>query len=331
MSKFKDFLEQFDGQGVEVVDASNRNQCFDLVVAWLDWLNLPRTFNHLYAYSIYENATDGTKSGFDLIPNTPDAIPLEGDVVVWAKSYNGTAGHTGIATGEGNTDTFKAFEQNDPTGTVSHVKEYSYDHVIGWLRPKVYEYDEVAQLDDWKKSAYDRALILLKELKLLEDDDSNLYKDDEGAVFVKIRQLIIDNENHHRGYEEFKEKYEQVIKDEKVIITLHKEKIAELTKIMKDLEKEKSDAEKKNTLLQTEMETALAKGKLDCQSDLTALKQSLQHDHIQEVDALKKQIETLEKEGVIKEVLKETPLADRFTGKTLKEKIIGILEILGAK
>lgn len=327
MSKFKDFLEQFNGQGVEVVDASNRNQCFDLAVAWLDWLDLPRTFNHLYAYSIYQSPTDGTKEAFELIPNTPDGVPLEGDVVVWGKSYNGTAGHVGIATGEGNLDTFKAFEQNDPTGSVSHVKEYTYDHVLGWLRPKNYEYDEVAQLDDWKKSAFDRALIGLKDRKLVETDASEQYMKDEEKIFVGIDKLIVDNENHHRGYEEFKAKYEQLIKDEKVMITLHKEKIAELTQIMKDLEKEKSDEQKKNTLLQTEMDTALAKGKLDCQSDLTALKQSLQHDHIQEVDGLKREIETLEKEGVVKEVFVESPLTERFKGKSLSFKIRSILEI----
>ena len=303
MSKFKDFLEQFDGMSVEVADGSNYAQCVDLAVAWLDWLDLPRTFNHLYAYSIFQSATDGTKANFDLIPNTPDGVPLEGDVVVWGKSYNGTAGHVGIATGEGDTDTFKVFEQNNPVGSVSHVGEHNYNHVIGWLRPKEYLYDEVAQIDDWKKSYFDRFISGLFQRKLLLLEDSYYYQDKEEELLVGIDKLIEDNEAHHRGYEEFKEKYANAEKD----LMLKENEIKNI--------KEQADSDLKK---------AVADARVECYREFDIEKGLL----LEKIEQLNKIL----KDGVqtIK-VPTETPLADRFRGKTLKEKIIGILEILGAK
>ena len=139
--KFKRFLDKYNGEHVEVVDPTNKNQCFDLAVAWLDFLGLPRSFNHYFAYSIYTNPTKITKENFDLIPNTDVAKPQAGDIVVWAKSFNRTAGHVAIATGEGKaegkyTDWFGALSQNDPLYSVCRVKHYKFNHVLGWLRYK---------------------------------------------------------------------------------------------------------------------------------------------------------------------------------------------------
>lgn len=136
-NKFKEFLAKYNGTFVEKVDATNLNQCFDLAVAWCEWLGLPLNSmaGLMYAYQIWSPSTQILADNFDYILNTPDAVPRWGDIVVWGKSYNGTAGHVGIATGWfSDTSKFQCFEQNDPTGTNSHLKDYNYNSVIGWLR-----------------------------------------------------------------------------------------------------------------------------------------------------------------------------------------------------
>lgn len=302
MSKFKSFLNQFNNQSVEVVDASNKYQCFDLAVAWLDWLGLPRTFNHLYAYSIYENATDGTKANFTLYPNSPDFVPLEGDVAVWGKAYNGTAGHVGICTGEGNTDWFNCFVQNDPLGSVSHVKKYSYGAISGFLRPKVYQYDEIEQEDSWKKSHYDRVISGLFQRELLETSDSNHFKDNESDTWIGIDWILADREALATDLEQEKGKVE---------------------KLIHTIELKDQEIKHNIELADSEKEKALAEMERDCQRscDLTLEKR----DKI--IDNLNKIL----KEGVEKVEIKiETPLADRFRGKTWKDKWLAVFEILGA-
>ena len=134
---FDEFFKTFNNQGVEVVDANAYNQCVDLAVAWVDWLGISRqTTAKYYAYQIYTDTPQYVLSYMDRIANTPDAVPQKGDIVVWNKTYNGGPGHVGIATGNGDLNTLEAFEQNDPTGTVSHLKTYNYNHVLGWLRLK---------------------------------------------------------------------------------------------------------------------------------------------------------------------------------------------------
>lgn len=135
---FDDFLSENNNKFVEIVDPDSPFQCFDLVVAWCDELLIPRVLGFYFAYQIFTDFSDNVQGlYFDRIVNTPDAIPQRGDIVVWDKNYNGTAGHTGIATGKGDLDTFECFEQNDPTGSNSHLTVYEYNWVLGWLRPKV--------------------------------------------------------------------------------------------------------------------------------------------------------------------------------------------------
>ena len=137
--KFTKFLSINNGQLVEKVDPSSPNQCFDLAIAWCEYLGLPLfVFSGLkYAYQIWSPSTTVAGNNFEYILNTPDAVPQAGDLIVWAKVFNGTGGHVGIATGNfSDTTKFQCFEQNDPTGNNSHLKDYNYNHVLGWLRFK---------------------------------------------------------------------------------------------------------------------------------------------------------------------------------------------------
>ena len=201
-NKFKQFLAQFNNKSVEVVDASNLYQCFDLAVAWLDFLGVARSFNHLYAYQIYTDATLLTKQNFDLIPNTPENVPLVGDIVVFSKAFNGTAGHVVIATGEGDTNIFKAFSQNDPTGSPSIVKTYNYKYVLGWLR---YKYQ--SDISDALKECLRQHELLVPECEELKEQVKGYKKADEtlkkqlNSQQDEIEQLKKDKNNLEKKLE----------------------------------------------------------------------------------------------------------------------------------
>ena len=136
MITYDQFFAQWNGKPCEVSDPTNPNQCMDLAFAWCDALEIPRVaIAHLYAYQVYTQPIESTYLTFYRIPNTPNAIPKQGDLIVWNYTYNGTAGHIGVCTGRADLKTFDAFEQNDPLKSVCHVKGYDYNNVLGWLRP----------------------------------------------------------------------------------------------------------------------------------------------------------------------------------------------------
>ena len=132
-----EFLTKWNNEYCEVVDPSNPNQCFDLVVAWADSLTIPRVFPFAYAYQIYSNFGPLQAQYFDRIFNGPNDIPKEGDIIVWSWYYNNAGGHTGVCK-VGRLYDLEVFEQNDPIGSTCHVKTYGYTNVLGWLRPKNY-------------------------------------------------------------------------------------------------------------------------------------------------------------------------------------------------
>lgn len=126
---FQQFLNQYNGKFVDY-DGAYGNQCFDLVNKWSTTLGY-RPFGGLYASGIYSQP----QGNYSQIPNSPTAVPQAGDIIVWNNRYGGGFGHTGIATGEGDTNYFVSFDQNYPTGSPSKPVRHSYDGVIGWLRP----------------------------------------------------------------------------------------------------------------------------------------------------------------------------------------------------
>lgn len=152
---FQDFFNQYNGQSNVGNTTANRGQCVGLEAVWCDALGLPHIWGD--ACDLFVNADE---KFYEKILNTPDAIPQEGDIIVWPLKFNGTAGHTGIATKNCTLANLECFEQNDPLGSNCHIKIYkgtSYTIVIGWLRPivTVTAQSQIAQLqaqlDDMRK------------------------------------------------------------------------------------------------------------------------------------------------------------------------------------
>jgi hypothetical protein len=138
-NKFNLFREWVINQGVEISDKSNVYQCLDLAYSWVFFLNIPKaTIQNLYAYEVYTKPKAITKQYFDLIPNTPDAVPHAGDLVVFDKTSSNIAGHIAVATGTGNTASFVSLDQNwnGQSRVVEVSHNYAKPKVLGWLRAK---------------------------------------------------------------------------------------------------------------------------------------------------------------------------------------------------
>lgn len=170
--KFEQFVSNLNGQYVEVSYRPAAYQCMDLAYVWAFALGVPKaTIQHDSAYKVWDNANDLTREYFDLIPNTPDAIPQDGDIVVWNNKY-GPYGHIGIALGGGTTNRFKVFEQNNPLGTNAHVQERGYTNVSGWLRFK----KQVTSTPQWL-------------INFLTENNLNLNSESEiRAIFDKAKK-----------------------------------------------------------------------------------------------------------------------------------------------
>lgn len=137
--KLNQFIQNVQGQFIEVSDRSNIYQCYDLAALWVIALNIPKsTISHLYAYEIYTKPNPNTKDFFDLIPNTTTFIPQDGDIAVFDKTSSNVAGHVGVALGGGSVNSFMLFNQNAPLGTNTHLGEYNYNSpkLLGVLRVK---------------------------------------------------------------------------------------------------------------------------------------------------------------------------------------------------
>lgn len=100
---------------------------------------------------------------------------------MWSGSKPGTggAGHVAIATGVGDTNTFQAFSQNDPTGSPSVLKTYNYSYVLGVQRLKVTQ----TIMNDTKKAVqFDRILTFLKSQGYIASDNSSEYLENDRVV-----------------------------------------------------------------------------------------------------------------------------------------------------
>jgi len=125
------FIKTNIGKFIEVAGSPGaENQCVDLANAFLrDVLNHP-----IVEWTNARDFPSKLTKNFIWIPNTPEAIPQPGDIMIW---QHNKWGHVGIFI-EGNINSFRSFDQNYPTGTPAHIQKHNYlnPRVAGWLRSK---------------------------------------------------------------------------------------------------------------------------------------------------------------------------------------------------
>ena len=132
---FDKFFAERLGKGIDL--DGNSVQCFDLANDYSANLIGGKYFIGMGAYEIYTNYDNQpSKALYERIPNTPEFVPIKGDIMVWGQGL-GKWGHVAICNGEGDTTWFKSYEQNwtgnnDPVTLIKH----NYNNVLGVLRPK---------------------------------------------------------------------------------------------------------------------------------------------------------------------------------------------------
>jgi hypothetical protein len=147
-----EFVDKYKGKFVEVAGSPGAlNQCVDLVNAYIrDVLGL-QIIEHTNAKDFITKA--GAK--YDAFLNTPTAIPLAGDVIIWNKNVGGGAGHIGIFL-EGDINSFKSFDQNWGNNKFSEIEEHGYKNVVGWLRakPNIIPQPDENPVEKWLKGFF---------------------------------------------------------------------------------------------------------------------------------------------------------------------------------
>lgn len=122
-----EFINRHNGKKIDF-DGAYGAQCVDVIKFWFRDLGLPIPTGNGYQYA--KNA-DGVRVVF--VKNTPSGVPKPGDVIVWNKGI-GPYGHVAIFV-EGNTNSFRSFDQNFPLNSACHIQSHDYKAVDGWLHP----------------------------------------------------------------------------------------------------------------------------------------------------------------------------------------------------
>lgn len=165
-NRLNQFIENLNGQFVEVSYRPAEYQCMDLAYLWVFVLGYPKaTIQHLYAYQVYTKPNSLTKKYFDLIPNTPNFIPEDGDIAVFDKTSGNIAGHIAICLSGGTLKTFRRFEQNSPLGTHSNIRRgnYTTPKLLGVLRPKIFDLSVSPEAPEWLRTMFQEIDIDLKK------------------------------------------------------------------------------------------------------------------------------------------------------------------------
>lgn len=160
---FDQFIAKYKGKGVDVdgFPKTNPYQCVDLIRQYIkEVLNQPQPKGVTGAKDFFTNfETDpNLNQYFNKIVNTPEGVPSKGDIIIWGATY-GAYGHIAIINWA-NASQFQALSQNDPLGSLTTLKNYSYNHILGWFSPKkdtMSDYEEAIR----KAVAYDEVCQLL--------------------------------------------------------------------------------------------------------------------------------------------------------------------------
>lgn len=129
------FFDKVKGKKIDY-DGVYKNQCVDLIKQFEhDVMGIiPEAVGDAKDYYLNYEKESFLKNHFIKIPNTPEYVPLKGDIVVF---NNGKYGHICIATGEGNTTFFYSYDQN-VYGNLEPIQKcrHDYNYCLGALRPK---------------------------------------------------------------------------------------------------------------------------------------------------------------------------------------------------
>lgn len=302
-----EFINEFEGQYLEWYDSTNKNQCFDLFTAYLDLvcgLGNIIPIGVLYAYEIYTK-TNKLTPYCEKIPNTPDAVPQAGDIIIWSNKY-GSAGHVAVATGWGSTSQFEAFSQNDPFASPCIKKRYYYNYILGWLRVKNLPPDE--NMNDQDK----------KDIESM--NNLRTYNN----VWYESKFIIADYEARKKEIEDNAKVCQSEKNDLNEAIKVTNKSILDLQNIVKEKNAEITKLKKDNLTIQTELTNDLAKANADCQEKYDKARGQWELDLAQEKENHKTDI--IQLENTIKNLQSQKPTDIKRIG--WHKKLVDLLDVL---
>lgn len=189
----------FDGvAGVQCVDLVDQylKDCFGIEGVWCN--GAKDLYNKFSSYPALVAA-------FNRVPNTPDLIVREGDIVIWG---GGSWGHTGIGTGHGTVDWFITLEENtlgqhEPTQLVKHwFANDIANPCLGVLRPKT-SAPEILDDEGLKNGDKGLAVLMYKQLLIIAKNRGIIrqtVKNDGG--FGDGTEIATNELLKHLGYEQ---------------------------------------------------------------------------------------------------------------------------------
>lgn len=187
----QDFINKWTGKTVDT-DGVYPNQCMDLMHQYLiDMFGItnPQVLSTPSAYLVYTNFDNMTgKEQFDRIANTPDGVPQKGDIVFFGTQI-GQWGHVCIFV-DGDSNSFRSFDANWPTGSLPHIQTHNYTGVLGWLRFKAQPSSDALQAC---LQAHGEAMTAVKDRddQILKLNSTLVNKEQEKVALIKSIKDII--------------------------------------------------------------------------------------------------------------------------------------------
>ena len=132
---FDEFIRQYYGTTIDF-DGAAGVQCVDFAKLYLQRVFdiPPFSVGSAKNYYLKFDQYPSFSSKFHRIANTPELIPLKGDLCVWDGTYGSGNGHVAVASGEGDTRRFSSYDVNW-NGKAMKLVEHSYNSFLGVLRP----------------------------------------------------------------------------------------------------------------------------------------------------------------------------------------------------
>lgn len=139
---FNEYFSKNLGKSIEF-DGVYPYQCCDLVNDYMQkcfniFTYYPHNFNAQQYFTRFKEVPALVKN-FTKISNTPDFVPMKGDICVFKSADN--IGHISVATGEGNTSYFYSYDQNWNGHSFVAKETHICTNFLGVLRYKGNSFD----------------------------------------------------------------------------------------------------------------------------------------------------------------------------------------------
>jgi hypothetical protein len=229
MLTFDQFIAKYKGKGVDVdgFPKTNPYQCVDLIRQYIkEVLNQPQPKGVTGAKDFFTNfETDpNLNQYFNKIVNTPEGVPSRGDIIIWGATY-GAYGHIAIVNWA-NASQFQALSQNDPLGSLTTLKNYSYNHILGWFSPKkdtMSDYEEAIR----KAVAYDEVCQLLGQPSTTTAKETT----------DKLSKIISDKDRYQKERDQARQERDNYAEENKGLNTQVELLNKDITSLINELEK----------------------------------------------------------------------------------------------